>query len=168
MNFISAFISRLKRTSPGSKTASVAIDPAKVKRRRNNPYDRTSNPALKGRSSAAHVERHRDGNSPALLGFIRVQCDTMAGFDHAKFFDLCEINGVPKPWVDQYRAVVLKDGSSWGRAFMLFRNRLGQIARWKGKLLDLAGNEIKIDLSEEASPVHEPQDSRSAGVPPHG
>lgn len=153
MSFISGFFSRLKKTLPGGSKpkAAVAIDPAKVKRRsRNNPYDRTSNP-LKGRSSAAHIERHLDGNSPVLKAFIESQCQVSAtGYDYfPRFFDLCEINGVPKPWLDQYRDQVLKHGVNSGRAQMLFRNRLARTAREKGKLLDLGGNEIKIDLSGE-------------------
>jgi hypothetical protein len=144
VSFFSRLFSRQGATSQTSKST-VAIDPAKVARK---PRRALPGNPLKGRSKERHMERHRDGNSPALGAFIDSQCGAGVQFEYAKFFDLCEVNGFDRRSVDQYRAQVLVEKRNAGRAHMLFRNRLAQNARETGKLLDLNGNEVSIDLSE--------------------
>jgi len=88
----------------------------------------------------------------ALRTFIQEQCKSKDGFDYNLFFQLCRNNGLPEEQVAKYEEQVLieKRLGSQGRAVMTLRNMLATIARKDGKLKDLDGDEIDMELPKAA------------------
>jgi hypothetical protein len=100
---------------------------------------------------AKYAGRYKAGGSDALAAFINEQCKGKDGFEYSAFFELCKKNGIEETKVDHYAGQV-KDSrhGSQGRARMTLRNMLATIARKNGKLVNLAGEEVAINLPKPA------------------
>jgi len=87
-----------------------------------------------------------------LRQFIEEQCKTKDGFSYENFFALCRENSLPGDKIDHYREQVLveKRLGSQGRAVMTLRNMLATIARKDGKLKDLDGDDVDIEMPKVA------------------
>jgi hypothetical protein len=100
---------------------------------------------------AKYAGKYKDGGSDALALFIKEQCVTKEGFSYSNFFDLCLENGIAKEQVDKYASQVeAKKLGSQGRARMTLRNMLATIVRKDGKLRDLEGDDVEIELPKPA------------------
>ena len=96
---------------------------------------------------AKYAGRYKAGGSDALAAFINENCKGKDGFEYPAFFELCKKNGIDEAKVDHY-AGQIKDNrhGSQGRARMTLRNMLATIARKNGKLQNLNGEEVAINL----------------------
>jgi hypothetical protein len=100
---------------------------------------------------AKYAGRYKAGGSDALAAFINENCKGKDGFEYPAFFELCKKNGIDEAKVDHY-AGQIKDNrhGSQGRARMTLRNMLATIARKNGKLQNLNGEEVAINLPKPA------------------
>ena len=96
---------------------------------------------------AKYAGRYKAGGSDALASFINENCKGKDGFEYPAFFELCKKNGLDAAKVDHYAGQVssTRHGSQ-GRARMTLRNMLATIARKNGKLVNLKGEEVAINL----------------------
>jgi hypothetical protein len=96
---------------------------------------------------AKYAGKYKDGGSDDLAKFINEVCRGKDGFDYGKFFTLCRENGLPEDKVAMYEGQVeAKRLGSQGRARMTLRNMLATLVRKDGKLKDLEGEEVDIEL----------------------
>lgn len=116
-----------------------------------------------------YAGKYKDGGSDALALYINKECKGEAGFDYAKFFDLCKINGIDAAKVDHYaEQVESKRLGSQGRARMTLRNMLATLVRKDGKIKGLDGEFVelalpKVALTGAAKAAHDKQEA--AGEP---
>jgi hypothetical protein len=100
---------------------------------------------------AKYAGKYKDGGSDTLAQFINAECKGADGFDYAKFFDLCRINGLPEDKVAHYQEQVnSKRLGSQGRARMTLRNMLATIARKNGQLKALDEGLVEVELPKVA------------------
>jgi hypothetical protein len=100
---------------------------------------------------AKYAGKYKDGGSDDLAKFINEQCRGKEGFDYGQFFELCRENGLPEDKVAMYEGQVeAKRLGSQGRARMTLRNMLATIVRKDGKLRNLEGDDIDIELPKVA------------------
>jgi hypothetical protein len=96
---------------------------------------------------AKYAGRYKAGGSDALAAFINDNCKGKDGFEYPAFFELCKKNGIDAAKVDHYAGQVSSNRhGSQGRARMTLRNMLATIARKNGKLQNLKGEEVAINL----------------------
>lgn len=97
---------------------------------------------------ARYAGKYKNGGSDALAAFINDQSNVESVFSFDRFFKLCHQNGLAEAHVAPYeQAVADKVHGSQGRARMTLRNRLASLVRKNGKLVDLDGNEVAIELA---------------------
>jgi len=95
--------------------------------------------------------RYKNGGDDALAVFIKEQCTVDGSFSFDKFFELCEVNGLPQEKVDHYKGQVAeKRHGAEGRARMTLRNMLATIVRKNGKATGLDGSETEVNLPKPA------------------
>ena len=100
---------------------------------------------------AKYAGRYKAGGSDALAAFINENCKGKDGFEYPAFFELCKKNGIDAAKVDHYAGQVSSNRhGSQGRARMTLRNMLATIARKNGKLQNLKGEEVAINLPKPA------------------
>jgi hypothetical protein len=100
---------------------------------------------------AKYAGRYKAGGSDALASFINENCKGKDGFEYPAFFELCKKNGIDAAKVDHYAEQVgANRHGSQGRSRMTLRNMLATIARKNGKLLNLKGEEVAINLPKPA------------------
>ena len=98
-----------------------------------------------------YAGRYKAGGSDALAAFINEQCKGKDGFEYPAFFELCKKNGIAEEKVDHYAGQVGENRhGSQGRARMTLRNMLATVARKNGKLLNLSGEEVAINIPKPA------------------
>jgi hypothetical protein len=82
-----------------------------------------------------------------LRQYVDKNCVTDGKFDFDKFFALAAKNGVPEEQVTKYKEVVASNAhGAQGRAKMTVRNMLANIVRKAGKLIDIDGNDVPMEL----------------------
>lgn len=98
-----------------------------------------------------YANKYKGGGSDALAEFIKAQCVGKDGFEFPAFFQLCRANGIAEEQVAKYEGQLAeKRHGAEGRARMTLRNMLATFARKNGKLTDLGGNEVEINLPKPA------------------
>ena len=118
-----------------------------------NPVETAQEPQKTTKSivPAKYSGRYKNGGEDALAQFIKEQCTAEGAFSFAKFFELCEKNGLPTEKVEHYKGQVAeKRHGAEGRARMTLRNMLATIARKNGKLAGLDGEEKDVNLPKAA------------------
>ena len=96
---------------------------------------------------AKYAGRYKSGGTDALAEFINSQCRGKDGFEYSAFFELCRKNGVSEDQIAKYQGQIAeKRHGSQGRTRMTLRNMLATKARKDGKIVDLNGNEVAIEL----------------------
>ena len=118
-----------------------------------NPVETAQEPQKTTKSivPAKYSGRYKNGGEDALAQFIKEQCTAEGAFSFAKFFELCEKNGLPTEKVEHYKGQVAeKRHGAEGRARMTLRNMLATIARKNGKLAGLDGAEKDVNLPKAA------------------
>jgi len=123
-----------------NQTETAAVDPAPA-----------SEKTTKSIVPAKYAGKYKGGGSDALAEFIKSQATGKEGFEFTAFFELCRKNGLPEDKVKHYETQVAEklQGAN-GRARMTLRNMLATIARKNGKLLNLAGEEVEVEVAKPA------------------
>lgn len=98
-----------------------------------------------------YAGKYKGGGSDVMANFIKSQAEGKDGFEFPAFFQLCRLNGLDETKVAHYESLVAsKVQGANGRARMTLRNMLETPARKNGKLVNLAGEEVAIELPKRA------------------